>query len=296
MHSPAFDQRRFQRCICNRQKYHALTQTFNIHRESGSHSALRPVQKFRNTPIRYKNPTIQPDQHQSSDINQTMPFKLLVIAAALACANAGFIGAPVAYSAAPDVSGAYIHHAPVAYAAPQVAVHAPAYGSTHQSVERSLGGAQSVSHYSKAIDSAFSSVRKYDTRITNDALTYAPAPAVTYSSGPLLAKAVAPAVTYSSGPLLAKAVAPAVAYSSGPLLAKAVAPAVAYSSGPLLAKAVAPAVAYSSGPLLAKAVAPAVAYPSGPLLAKAVAPAVAYSPATVVAHTSFSGFGTAYEW
>lgn len=71
---------------------------------------------------------------------------------------------PVAYQAQP-----------VAYQTGAVAVHSPSVGLTQQSVTRSLGGGQSLSTYSKAVDSAYSSVRKFDTRFTNDALAYAPA-------------------------------------------------------------------------------------------------------------------------
>lgn len=63
-----------------------------------------------------------------------------------------FLAQPVAYHAAPAA----------------VAVQAPSVGITQQTLSRSLGGAQSLSSYSKSEDSAFSSVRKYDTRITND--------------------------------------------------------------------------------------------------------------------------------
>lgn len=139
----------------------------------------------------------------------------------MAYANAGFLApAAVTYSAAPAVSSAYYHAATPAlvapaapfvqsYAAAPLAVHAPAIGASQQNVFRSLGGAQSVSTYSKAVDSAFSTVRKYDTRITNDGLAVAPvaayaAPGFSTYGAPLLARSVVP------GPVVAKA---AVAYS-----------------------------------------------------------------------------------
>ncbi|XP_014240737.1 larval/pupal cuticle protein H1C-like [Cimex lectularius] len=112
-------------------------------------------------------------------------YKLFVLAALAACA-----------SAAPGF--------------PAVAV-SPAVGSSVQSVSRSYDGSSSVSQYSKAVDTAFSSVRKYDTRVTNDARYLADAvvaaPAVTtYAHAPVVA---APAVTtYSHAPVVA---APAVA-------------------------------------------------------------------------------------
>lgn len=62
--------------------------------------------------------------------------------------------------AAPQL--AYGGHAPLT-------ISAPAIGSTQQSTIRSLGG--TVSTYSKAVDTAFSSVRKADTRISNNVFT-----------------------------------------------------------------------------------------------------------------------------
>nr|XP_023017416.1 larval/pupal cuticle protein H1C-like [Leptinotarsa decemlineata] len=232
-----------------------------------------------------------------------MAFKFVVLTTLLAYANAGLIAAPAVatYSAAPAVSSSYIHQAsPVAvahaapvvstYAASPVAIHAPAYGATHQSVERSLGGAQSVSHYSKAVDSAFSSVRKYDTRITNDALSVAHAPVVSaYSAAPVYTKAVAPAVAYSAAPSFSSSYiqkAAPLAYAS---YAHA-APVATYAhAAPVATYAAhaAPVAAYAAH------AAPVASYSAGPVVTKA---AVAYSPAAVVSHMSFSGLGAAYQW
>ncbi|XP_074027709.1 uncharacterized protein [Leptinotarsa decemlineata] len=248
--------------------------------------------------------------------------QIVVLTTLLAYANAGLIAAPaVAYSAAPAVSSSYIHqatpvasHLAVAHAAPlavahaapvavahaaPVEIHAPAYGSTHQSVERSLGGAQSVSHYSKAVDSAFSSVRKYDTRITNDALSVAHAPVVSaYSAAPVYAKAVAPAVAYSAAPSFSSSYiqkAAPLAYASyahaAPVATYAhAAPVATYAhAAPIATYAAhaAPVAAYAAH------AAPVAAYSAGPVVAKA---AVAYSPAAVVSHMTFNGLGTAYQW
>ncbi|XP_074027708.1 larval/pupal cuticle protein H1C-like [Leptinotarsa decemlineata] len=241
-----------------------------------------------------------------------MAFKFVVLTTLLAYANAGLIAAPAVatYSAAPAVSSSYIHQAsPVAvahaapvvstYAASPVAIHAPAYGATHQSVERSLGGAQSVSHYSKAVDSAFSSVRKYDTRITNDALSVAHAPVVSaYSAAPVYAKAVAPAVAYSAAPSFSSSYiqkAAPLAYAS---YAHA-APVATYAhAAPVATYAhAAPVATYAAhaAPVAAYAAhaAPVASYSAGPVVTKA---AVAYSPAAVVSHMSFSGLGAAYQW
>ncbi|XP_019867794.1 larval/pupal cuticle protein H1C-like [Aethina tumida] len=177
-----------------------------------------------------------------------MAFKFVVFAAALAYANAGLLSAPAVatyaaapavahYSSAPAVSSSYIHQASapvaVAHAAPvvsaysapvavahasPVAIHAPAIGSSQQSVVRGLGGAQAISTYSKAVDSAFSSVRKYDTRITNDALSVAHAPVAVAHAAPL-AVAHAPVAVAHSAPLVTKTA--AVAYSPAAVVSHA---------------------------------------------------------------------------
>lgn len=65
-----------------------------------------------------------------------------------------------------------------------------------------------MSHYSKAVDSAFSSVRKYDTRITNDAKFFAPA-AVTYAAAPVIRTAP---ISYAVPAPLAYKTAPVYGY------------------------------------------------------------------------------------
>ncbi|CAG9764262.1 unnamed protein product [Ceutorhynchus assimilis] len=284
-----------------------------------------------------------------------MAFRFLVLALTLAYANAGqLLTQPEAvhYSSAPAVSSSYFQQAsaPVAYAkayaapavtayhsAPAVAVHsspvavhAPSVGVSQQSVARSLGGAQSVSTYSKAVDSAFSSVRKYDTRITNDALSYAPAQ-VAYSA-PLVTKAYAAPVAYSSPAHLSYAAPAQVSYSAptqvsysaptqvayashapvayaapaqlaytahAPVVAKAYSPALSYAAqAPLVAKTYAAPATYSyAAPVVAKATyaaaGPVAHYAPGPVVTKA---AVAYSPAGVVAHTNFQGYGIEYHY
>lgn len=199
----------------------------------------------------------------------------------MACANAGYLGAPVAYSAAPAVSTSYIsqasplayaahaapvayaaHAAPVAYAAhapavayahAPVAVHAPAIGASQQSVYRSLGGNQAVSTYSKAVDSAFSSVRKFDTRVTNDALYASPVVSTYAAHAPVVSTYAAHAPVVSTYAAHAPVVSAYAAHA------------------PL-------AVAHS-----------------GPLVATKSA-AIAYSPAAVVSHASFNGLGVSYGW
>jgi hypothetical protein len=174
----------------------------------------------------------------------------------VAAANAGFLGAPA-----------------VGYAAAPVALQVPAIGASQESTIRTLDGNSAVSLYSKAVDSAFSSVRKYDSRISNDAVALA---------APL---GVAPAFSAPLG----------VAPLAAPLgLARAVTP---LGLSPLAAPA----------PLgLAQAAAPLGLSPLGlarattPLGVASVATAaplgVAYSAAPAVAHLTFSGLGTQYAY
>ncbi|KAL1488324.1 hypothetical protein ABEB36_014801 [Hypothenemus hampei] len=253
-----------------------------------------------------------------------MNFKLIILALTLAYANAGnLIAQPAAtlhYSSAPAVSSSYFQQAsaPIAYAktiaapalayqAAPVAVHAPSIGISQQSIARSLGGAQSVSAYSKAVDSAFSSVRKYDTRITNDALAYAPAQ-VAYAAPQVVTKTAAVPVAYSAPAQVSYSAPSPISYTAAPILSKTysyAAPALSYAaSAPTTYAAYSAPAAYAT-PVVARAVpAPAVyGTPSAPLYAKAVAApviaktaAVAYSPASAVAHTVFQGYGIEYHY
>jgi hypothetical protein len=154
---------------------------------------------------------------------------------------------------------------PAAYSTFTAPIDYGSVGSTHESTVKGFGGNSVISQYSKAVDTPYSSVRKYDTRISNDALAYAPA-----------AHAIAaPAVTYSA--------APALAYGAG-YRAYGAAPALAYGAG-YRAYGAAPALAYGAAyaPAIAKT---AVAAPLG----------VAYSAAPAVAHLSFSGLGVTYGY
>ncbi|XP_023161637.2 cuticle protein 76 [Drosophila hydei] len=222
----------------------------------------------------------------------------------------------------------------VAYAnagllASHVAVANPAVdavASTQHNVVRSFDG--TVSSYSKAIDTPYSSVRKTDTRVQNN--VYTPAIAKTTYAAPLYTQAtpvVHKAVYAAPAPVVAKAVyaapapvvAKAVYAAPAPVLAKT----VSYAApAPVLAKTVsyaapAPVLAKTvySAPVIAKSyAAPAVAYAT-PLATTNVnhgpaattythnAPAlgvssygssqtVHYSPAESVSHMSFDGFGT----
>ncbi|XP_020798856.1 cuticle protein LPCP-23 [Drosophila serrata] len=206
-----------------------------------------------------------------------MAFKyvLLSFCALVSVASAGFLAPAATYSAAIPV------------VAKVAQPHYDAVGTTQQNVVRSFGG--TVSTYSKNVVTPYSSVSKVDSRITNNVYTpktvySAPAPVITksfYAAAP--APVVAKTVYAAPAPVVAKTVysAPAPVYAApAPVLAKTV-----YSApAPVVTKAVysAPAPVYS---------APAPVY-SAPVVAAAPAAFVKYSPAAVVAHASFDGFGS----
>ncbi|XP_020798866.1 cuticle protein 76-like [Drosophila serrata] len=199
-----------------------------------------------------------------------MAFKyvLLSFCALVSVASAGFLAPAATYSAAIPV------------VAKVAQPHYDAVGTTQQNVVRSFGG--TVSTYSKNVVTPYSSVSKVDSRITNNVYTpktvySAPAPVITksfYAAAP--APVVAKTVYAAPAPVVAKTVysAPAPVYAApAPVLAKTV-----YSApAPVVTKAV-----YS---------APAPVY-SAPVVAAAPAAFVKYSPAAVVAHASFDGFGS----
>ncbi|XP_016955343.1 cuticle protein 76 [Drosophila biarmipes] len=223
-----------------------------------------------------------------------MAFKyvLLSFCALVGVASAGFLAPATTYAAAS-----------IPVVAKVAQPHYDAVGTTQQNVVRSFGG--TVSTYSKNVVTPYSSVSKVDSRTTNNVYTpktlySAPAPVITKSfyaaaPAPVVAKTVysAPAPVYAApAPVLAKTVysapvakavyaAPAPVYAApAPVVAKTV-----YSApAPVVAKTVysAPAPVYS---------APAPAY-SAPVVAAAPAAFVKYSPAAVVAHASFDGFGS----
>ncbi|KAF4521978.1 hypothetical protein B566_EDAN012527 [Ephemera danica] len=126
-------------------------------------------------------------------------FNAVVRKEGAAVAVAARVASPLAY-AAPVARVA----TPLTYAAPAVArfgsYAAPAVASIGQNTYRNFGNTQQVSTYSKALDTPFSSVRKSDVRVSNDALayraTYAPAVA-TYAAAPAVA-------TYAAGPAIVK--------------------------------------------------------------------------------------------
>ncbi|RZC39148.1 Cuticle 3 domain containing protein, partial [Asbolus verrucosus] len=203
-----------------------------------------------------------------------------------ACANAGYLGAPVAsyasyapalsYSAAAPALGSTFHGsyaAPaVAYSAPALA--APAITSQHSNIIRSFGNLGQVSTYSKSIDTPFSSVRKADIRVSNPGVRIAAAaPALAYS---------APAISTYHGGYAAPAIAAPVLRTAvaAPVLRTAVA-------APALSAYAAPAVGYAG---LGHAVAaPALGYAGlGHAVAAPAALGVAYSAAPAVSHINYA--------
>ena len=128
----------------------------------------------------------------------------------MAVTKAGYIGAPaVGYAAAPAFG----------YAAP-AAVAAPAITSQHSNILRSYGNLGQVSTYSKSIDTPYSSVRKSDVRVSNDALAYHAAPAVAAYAAPAIAAApVAYRCAYAAPVAAAAPGLLGVAYSAAPAVA-----------------------------------------------------------------------------
>ncbi|XP_059471540.1 cuticle protein 76-like isoform X2 [Neocloeon triangulifer] len=113
-----------------------------------------------------------------------MAFKYVVLAACLAVAQAGLLANPAV----------------------------AAVGASQQSTLRSLDGNSVVSTYAKQVDTPYSSVRKYDSRVTNDAVAYHAAP-VAYHGAYAAPAAYAAPVAKVASPLLG------VAYSAAPAVA-----------------------------------------------------------------------------
>ncbi|XP_061386417.1 cuticle protein 67-like [Musca vetustissima] len=171
-----------------------------------------------------------------------MAFKFVAFFALLAVANAGYVAPVTTYAAAPVLTKV-------------VNPSVDAVASTQQNVVRSFAG--TVSHYSKSVNTPYSSVNKVDTRINNNVYTPAVAKTVSYA---------APAVHNYA------AAAPAVHTYA------AAAPAVHTYA------AAAPA-------FHTYAAAPAVYAHGVPAAAPVVKHAITYSPAETVAHVNFDAFG-----
>lgn len=198
----------------------------------------------------------------------------------LALAKAGVIGT---YSSAPSVSTVYSslsapvvtktvsqYQSPISYTKTYSAP-APVYESvltTHESNTKSLDGTQQNT-YSKALDTAHSSLRKFDSRTTNDGAFYQPAvhsasiisqPQLTYNVGAPVVHNVASPVTYTT-------------HAQAPTVAKTFSvPSINH------------VVAGSSG----------LAYASHQQVVQPVK--ITYSEAPQVSHMTFHGLGTSYSW
>jgi hypothetical protein len=121
-------------------------------------------------------------------------FQYLILAVVLAVANA----------APSNVLG---------YAAtPLLAAAPPSITSQQSNILRSYGNLGQVSTYSKTIDTPYSSVRKSDVRVSNDALAYPAAPGLLPIAGQAL---VSPALAAPVGQSLL-----GVAYSAAPAVAR----------------------------------------------------------------------------
>ncbi|KAK7571824.1 hypothetical protein V9T40_014296 [Parthenolecanium corni] len=162
--------------------------------------------------------------------------------------------------------------------APYIASPTPAIASHYQSVVRSLDGNSVISTYGKAVETPHSSVRKYDSRISNDALFYSHYPAVSaYPHYP-----VAPTLYPKPAPYLT--IKPTHLYSAPTYVAHH----SSYPSAYLHPSPIYPASPYP----------PPAQYAINPYLKHlpghdGVLP---YSDATHVSHISFEGLGANYAW
>ncbi|EZA49167.1 Cuticle protein 21.3 [Ooceraea biroi] len=209
-----------------------------------------------------------------------MAFKFIVLAAFVAVASAG---GPAAY----DIGTLSADHSSIGY--------------SQESTQKGYAGQNVVSTYSRAEDSAHSSVRVSNSHVSNDALLEhhaigyaAAAPVITKAyAAPTLAKPI-----IAAQPVIAKA---AYAAHPGPVLAKtayAAAPAYGYAAAPVLAKTTyaapaaygyaAPAAYGYASPLLAKS------YAAPAVVAKTAAYTTYAAPATpVIAKATYAPFAPA---
>jgi len=181
--------------------------------------------------------------------------KAVVISALFAAAHAGVVQPQVSYLSNPSV------------------------GVGGSNTYRGVAGLSSITHQAKAVDSAFSTVRKTDTRVTNDAVAYAQ-PQVAYAAQPQVAYAQPAPVAYAA-PSYAYAQPQYTQYAHA-VAQPALAPApVAYAQP---AYAAAPAVAYGTKTVSASPVAYAQpAYAAAPVQYAQQAP-VAYAQQAPVAY------------
>ncbi|XP_067000993.1 cuticle protein 67 [Anabrus simplex] len=132
-------------------------------------------------------------------------YKFFVLAALVAAANAGFLGAPAA-----------IGYAAPAYGYASHALATPAITTQQSNILRTPGNLGQVSTYSKTINTPYSSVSKSDVRVSNDALAYGAVAAPAYAAYHGYA---APAAVGYAAPAVAHAGLLGVAYSAAPAVA-----------------------------------------------------------------------------
>jgi hypothetical protein len=169
----------------------------------------------------------------------------------------------------PEQHAVAYHHEPA-----HAIVHTPHYehGHSEQNIVRSAHG--TVSQTSKVVETPTSSVRKSDTRITNDGYkTVAYQPTYTYQQAqqysPIVSKTVVsePVHTYSHQPI--------TTYSHQPITTYSHQPAVATYSHQPIAHYAQPSVAHHASPVVAK---------------------IHYSPAVETSHVSFESPIAHYQW
>ncbi|XP_063218767.1 cuticle protein 67-like [Bacillus rossius redtenbacheri] len=169
-----------------------------------------------------------------------MSLKFIVLAAVLAVANAGYLGAPaVAAYAAPAYGYAGSAYSHGGYASPAIT-------SQHSNILRTPGNLGQVSTYSKTIDTPYSSVSKSDVRVSNDALAYGAA-----YHAPAYASYAAPAVHGAyAAPAYASYAAPAYASYAAPAVHGAYAAPVVKTAASAVAGHGLLGVAYSAAPVV----------------------------------------------
>ncbi|XP_017879055.1 larval cuticle protein A3A-like [Ceratina calcarata] len=206
-----------------------------------------------------------------------MAFKLIVLAAFVAVANAGAIlqSAPLAYSAPVAVAAA-----PVAKAVDADFDPHPQYSYAYDVHDGLTGDAKSQQETRDGdlVQGSYSLIEPDGTRRTVD---YTADPVNGFNA--VVRKEAAGAPLVAAAPIAKVAAAP-VAYAA-PIAKYAAAPALAYAAAPIAKYAAAPALAYSAAPIAKYAAAPALAYAAAPIAKYAAGPALAYAaPAQAYIH------------
>ena len=208
-----------------------------------------------------------------------MAFKFIAFATLLTVASAGYLApVPTHYAAAPAVVAKVANPA------------VDAVATTHQNVVRSFGG--TVSQYSKSVHTPYSSVHKEDTRVNNNVYTPAVAKTITYAAAaptvaPLVTKTVYEQHVPAHGIYASSA--PHSVYTHqqhAPVVYAAPAPTAAVYTHHHEVPSTA-TTSYNHGPA-----ATTYTHNSPSVSAYGSTQTVHYSPAEMVSHMSFDGFGT----